>query len=131
MRLLDRIGVLIIGAKEGYTPDRPSHLDEPQANHSVLTPVDVQAIVDALAAWLGQYLLAKREKLMSRADLASYIGCHERSISNFVQRGDLPPPIRLGGLVFWDIAAIKKHWANRANRKPRKGRGIRQATPQT
>jgi predicted DNA-binding transcriptional regulator AlpA len=55
-------------------------------------------------------------------ELASWLGCSERTISRSVKRGHLPPPFRIGDSWYWDPDLVRKHLTERQGIKPRKGR---------
>ena len=49
------------------------------------------------------------ETLMTRNQLAKWVGCSPRTIDNWVRAGSLPEPIRFGGLVRWHPGKVADH----------------------
>lgn len=41
--------------------------------------------------------------------LAEMLGCHPQSIKRSVKRGELPPPVRMGGKPCWTVRCILEH----------------------
>jgi|APSaa5957512535_1039671.scaffolds.fasta_scaffold296394_1 predicted DNA-binding transcriptional regulator AlpA len=46
------------------------------------------------------------QRLMSRRQLAAYLAVSPTTVDRMTKRGDLPEPIRFGGVVRWDVKKI-------------------------
>lgn len=55
--------------------------------------------------------------IVDQLDLAGYFGCTDRTIRSMVARGELPPPLRLGGKSRWIAGNIRTWLADRARRQ--------------
>lgn len=53
--------------------------------------------------------------LITRQRLARALDCTPRHITRLVRQGVLPPPIRLGGRVYWQTYTIKRWFDTRTN----------------
>jgi hypothetical protein len=51
--------------------------------------------------------------IITEEGLAKIFGRHQVSIKRAVQRGELPPSVRLFGVQVWTVAAIQQHLKNR------------------
>lgn len=55
------------------------------------------------------------EAVVSEQALAKIFDRHRVSIKRAVERGELPPSIRLFGEPVWTVKALREHLANRLN----------------
>ena len=53
------------------------------------------------------------DALMTESGLAKMFGRHRVSIKRAVERGELPPPVRLFGKPTWIVRALREHLAKR------------------
>lgn len=49
-----------------------------------------------------------RPRLLTARDVAEYLNVSPNTIRRMAERGDLPKPIKIGGVVRWDINAIDR-----------------------
>ena len=56
------------------------------------------------------------DTIVSEAALAKVFARHRVSIKRAVERGELPPPIRLFGEPVWTIRALRDHMAERLDK---------------
>jgi hypothetical protein len=59
------------------------------------------------------------DTVLDEAALAKVFGRHRVSIKRAVERGELPPPVRLLGCPVWTIQAIRDHMAHRLEQAKR------------
>jgi excisionase family DNA binding protein len=57
-------------------------------------------------------LMAIQRELLSVREVATALGCSERSVYRMRNEGRLPPVIKLGGLTKWRAADISRFAAN-------------------
>jgi excisionase family DNA binding protein len=46
--------------------------------------------------------------LLTREELARRLGCSDRTLSRMARRGEIPPPVQLGGRTVWDAGGVKE-----------------------
>jgi len=46
--------------------------------------------------------------LLTIKQVAELLGCSQRHVRRLADRGEMPPPVRLGALVRWDRAGIEQ-----------------------
>lgn len=49
-----------------------------------------------------------KPRLLTARDVADYLNVSPNTVRRMAERGDLPKPIKIGGVVRWDLNAIDK-----------------------
>ena len=61
---------------------------------------------------------------MSAKELAGHFKVSERTVTNWKNKGLLPPRKRIGGRFFWSLEDVEKFWEELGTeRKPHEARG--------
>jgi hypothetical protein len=89
-----------------------------------LENLDLEGLADAIALRLSEKLDFRGQCLLDRKDLAERLKVSQRGVTALVNRGELPPGIRIGGVRRWDWTEVLRFLAVRGKRKPRRGRGM-------
>ena len=87
-----------------------SRLTPQKADHEKRTPWGV--LRD-----LGQM---EPETILREQGLAEMFECHPQTIKRYVKRGELPPPVRMGGKPCWTVRSILEHIDERLKAAKRK-----------
>jgi hypothetical protein len=100
---------------------------EPSSSWGGLTvtveTLDLDALVERIVARLAEHFGDER-RLLNRSQLSARIGISERSVSDVVNRGELPPGYLIGGVRRWEWTAVLNHLGMKQGRQRRRGRGV-------
>jgi predicted DNA-binding transcriptional regulator AlpA len=88
-----------------------------------LPAADLEALAESIARHLAVRLRGDDRQLLDRRQLAGRLGVAERTVGALVARGELPPPVRLGGCSRWVWAEVMQFLAASRQHRPRRGRG--------
>lgn len=69
------------------------------------------ASVDRKPPWgiLEDLAKLEPETIIREKALAEMYNCHPQTIKRYVTRGELPPPVRMGGKPCWTVRSILEH----------------------
>ena len=85
--------------------------------------LDLDALVERLVARLAERYDDQR-RLLNRRQLSDRIGISERTVSDLVNRGELPTGYLIGGVRRWEWMAVLKHLGTKQGQQRRRGRGL-------
>ncbi|MCK6500417.1 MAG: hypothetical protein L6Q38_13170 [Nitrospira sp.] len=87
-------------------------LNSSRVESSVLPTVDIQPSLDTIR--LEMLPLFPAETPLSVEVMASIFSVGQRALGRMVQRGELPPAIKVGGKNLWMAGVLRDHLQRRA-----------------
>lgn len=87
-------------------------LDPSRIESSVLPTVDIQPSLDTIR--LEMLPLLPAETPLSADVMAGLFSVGQRALGRMVQRGELPPAIKVGGKNLWMAGVLREHLYRRA-----------------
>lgn len=82
-----------------------------------------QQQLDRLAEGIALRLGREAARLIDEGELGVRLGIAQRTVRDLVARGELPQPLRVGGLNRWRWQTVLAHLEARSSKPRRRGRG--------